>query len=172
LLGYPEDGECSGLGQSVEGDSTLVTLTYLEAIDSAQAIFSFGESAGYVTMSLLPIAGTSNDVLVSDAKMDLDSIGLHFVLIEVWNGDAIVDTVVGTWYHDAVYLVQAYLGAGEGMYQILYPRDGSANKDSVIVVDGRRPGDDSLVAKIRWHHINDASVYDSSYAFFLFSWGP
>ena len=55
-----------------------------------------------------------------------------------------------------------YFGACDGCYQILYPRGGTQNKDSVIVIDPSL-GNDSLVGKIVFYHGTTPAVYDSSY---------
>jgi len=62
-----------------------------------------------------------------------------------------------------------YFGACDGCYQILYPRSGTVNKDSVIIIDPSL-GNDSLVGKIIFYHGTTPSVYDSSYYYIDEPW--
>jgi hypothetical protein len=175
---YPTDGNANS-GMSVEGDSAFVTYVHSVAVDSAQAHFAFGTASPYLTMSLLPIAGADNVMLVSDEVMDLDSIGGHYVLIEVWDAGAVVDSMVGVWYHENyatlrdtltdihgdLYVLMAYLGACDDCYMQMYPKDGSPNKDSTLVFDPSL-GADSAVGKVVWMHSNTAGVYDTAYFYY------
>lgn len=62
-----------------------------------------------------------------------------------------------------------FFGACDGCYQILYPRSGTANKDSVIIIDPSL-GNDSLVGKVVFYHGTTPSVYDSSYFYIDEPW--
>lgn len=166
-------------GMSVEGDSAFVTYVHNIGADSAQAHFAFGTAAPYLTMSLLPIAGVTNVMLISDEVMDLDSIGGHHVLIEVYDDDVIIDSMIGVWYHENyatlydtltdihgdLYILMAYLGACDDCYMVLYPADGTANKDSTVMFDPSL-GADSAVGKVVWNHNNAADVYDTAYFYY------
>ena len=55
-----------------------------------------------------------------------------------------------------------YFGACDGCYQILFPTGGTANKDSIYIIDPSL-GNDSLVGKIEFLHGTVPTVYDSSY---------
>lgn len=65
-------------------------------------------------------------------------------------------------------MIAAYMGACDSCYQRLYPEGGTANKDSVIIIDPSL-GADSLVAKIVFIHGVTPSVYDTSY-FYIAPW--
>lgn len=184
LLFALQDVHGSGYGSSFEGDSTVVTYVHHVEVDSAHCRFAFGEAVPYDSAFLYPVAGVTNKMLIADDKLDLDSAGAHVVSIIVYDDDVVIDTTYGLWLHDVVtpvlidtlrYLsdmseaLAAYFGTCDECYQILYPRDGTANKDSVIIVDPSR-GADSLRGKIIWHHDNVAGVYDSSYFYFDEPW--
>lgn len=64
-------------------------------------------------------------------------------------------------------LVALYTGACDSCYQILYPRSGAANKDSVVVFDK----EDSKIAKVVFKHGTVPAVYDTSY-FYIAPWWP
>lgn len=68
-----------------------------------------------------------------------------------------------------VAALQYLFGACDSCYQRLYPEDGSANKDSVIVINPSL-GADSLVAKVWFKHSNVAAVYDTSFLFLAPWW--
>ena len=89
-----------GFGTSIEGDSTIVTVTLNNARDSAWVRFAYGGAAFYDSVKASPIAGTNNTNLKS-TKLNLDSVGSHYVEILTFTSDAVADTVVGTWYHAA-----------------------------------------------------------------------
>lgn len=62
-------------------------------------------------------------------------------------------------------LVALYTGACDSCYQILYPRSGATNKDSVVVFDK----DDTKIAKVVFMHGTVPSVYDTSY-YYIAPW--
>ena len=170
-------------GTSMEGDSTIVTYVHHLAADSAHARFAFGKSNPYDSAHLYPISGASNVILVADDKLDLDSVGTHLVTIRVWIGGAVADTSIGVWRHvdDALLLdtlryqtdmldaVAVFLGACDGCYMRMYPEGGTANKDSVVIIDPSM-GADSLRGKVVWYHGTTPSVYDSSYYYYDEPW--
>lgn len=174
--------EAGNYGMSTKGDSTIVTYTHHVNADSAHCAFRYGgkdlATNAYDSIFLYPVGGGVDGIhLIADDYLDLDSIGAHTVMITVFDGGAIIDTTFGVWVHDVanqdlndmIYDIVAYWGACDSCYQIMWPRDGSSNKDSMWVIDPSR-GDDSLVGMVRWHHSNVPSVYDSSYFYFDEPW--
>ena len=182
LVPMKREVSAGNYGSSSERDSTIVTYVHHVAADSAHARFAFGETAPYDSAFLYPIAGASNKMLLADDKLNLDSVGTHFVPILVWIGGAVADTTIGVWmHHDALLLdtlryqtdlldaVTVFLGACDGCYMRLYPEGGTANKDSVVIIDPSK-GNDSLRGKIVWYHGTSPSVYDSSYFYYDEPW--
>ena len=155
------------------------------------------EMVYYVQLTPI-FSGADSNILGAEIGDNLDSIGTHVVKIVYYepqnNGDSSFTS--GIWYHGADEAdfkygggddsVQAYLapgdstrlheiynivyfwGACDSCYQRMYPEGGTANKDSVIIIDPSQ-GADSLVAKIEYIHGVTASVVDTAY-FFLAPW--
>jgi len=171
---HVDDGVAGNYGMSTEGDSTIVTYTHHVAADSAHCAFRFGgdnlEVAAYDSVFLFPVGGGVDGIhLIADGKLDLDSIGMHNVMITVFDGGDIIDTTFGGWYHDgysattnayAANLV-GFFGACEGCIQRMFPFDGSPNKDSMWVYDPAL-GADSVIGRLIWNHSNSADVYDTA----------
>jgi len=186
-VGYVTAGN---YGSSVEGDSTVVAYTHHTEADSAHCAFIYGgkdaETNAYDSSFLYPVGGGTDGLhLIADNYLDLDSAGMHVVRIITFNGGAVIDTTYGGWFHDVVsptlldtlrthtvilQTFEAYWGTCDGCYTILYPRDGSANKDSAIVIDPSQTGSDTLRGKTVWFHNNVPGVYDSSYYYFSWPW--
>jgi hypothetical protein len=59
--------------------------------------------------------------------------------------------------------INYFWGACDSCYQILFPEDGSSNKDSAYVINPKEAGADTLVGRVLYHHSNVPSVYDSAY---------
>ena len=157
-------------GASTEGDSTIETNTHHVVDDSAHCAFRFGgknlETDAYDSAFLYPVGGGVDGLhLIADALLDLDSIGYHSVMITVFDGGAIIDTTYGGWCHDENNIMLGdlvgYFGACEGCYQRMFPFDGSPNKDSMWVIDATL-GNDSVIGRLLWHHVNVADVYDTA----------
>jgi hypothetical protein len=98
LLIADQIANAEGFGVSREGDSTIVTVNLNNARDSAWVRFAYGEGAFYDSVLASPLSGTSNTNLKS-TKLDLDSIGGHYVEILTFTSDAVAETVVGTHQH-------------------------------------------------------------------------
>ena len=98
LLLFATPAMAEGVGFSTEGDSTVVTVTLNNARDSAWVRFAFGEGSFYDSVKASPIAGSSNKNLKS-TKLDLDSLGGHYVEALTFTSDAVADTVIGQWFH-------------------------------------------------------------------------
>lgn len=62
-----------------------------------------------------------------------------------------------------------FWGACDLCYEIHFPADGTANKDSSYLIDPSLSGSDTLVAKVVFKHSNVADVADSSY-YYLNPW--
>jgi len=95
-----EVANAEGFGISREGDSTVVTVNLNNARDSAWVRFAYGGAAFYDSVRADPLSGTSNTNLKS-GKLDLDSIGSHYVEILTFTSDAVADTIIGTWFHQS-----------------------------------------------------------------------
>lgn len=64
---------------------------------------------------------------------------------------------------ETLVALSKYFGACDDCYQILYPEDGSLNKDSVFIIDPSLTGADTLIGLIIFQHSEEPSVYDTSY---------
>ena len=161
-------------GSSSESDSTIVTYTHHVVADSAHCAFRFGganlETDAYDSAFLYPVGGGVDGLhLIADALLDLDSTGMHTVMITVFDGGVVIDTSFGGWFHDAsnqgisveVGNLVGFFGACDGCYQRMFPFDGSANKDSMWVID-QSLGNDSVIGRLIWDHSNVADVYDTA----------
>jgi len=62
-----------------------------------------------------------------------------------------------------------FWGACDSCYTRHFPEDGSANKDSFYVIDGKRTEADSLLGKGEFRHSNEDDVADSTY-FYKYPW--
>ena len=88
-----------GSGQSVEGDSASVTITLNNPRDSVWLRFASPDDNFYDSVKAVPIAGTSNKILIAP-YLNLDSIGGHLIVAFTFTGDAVAETVVGQWLHE------------------------------------------------------------------------
>lgn len=163
-------------GSSTENDSTVVTYIHKTNADSAHCSFAFGQGDPYDSVFMYPVAGVTNTKLIADAKLDLDSIGAHHVMITVFDDDVIIDTVYGVWMHTddkirtgMMNQMVAFTGACDSCYIREYPEGGNPNKDSIIVINPAL-GDDSLVGKVLFLHGTIPGVYDTAFFYYAPWW--
>ena len=162
-------------------------LLFVLAVDTLPADFKppafWGEGVDSAKWFVTLVGGTHYDSTAGAARADCahydttftglsNDTGYIFTL-KLWDGSDSASSWVFYWpiLTTAIADIQAeldglvmYFGACDGCYQILYPRSGTANKDSVIIIDPSL-GNDSLVGKIVFYHGTTPSVYDSSYFF-------
>lgn len=88
-----------GSGESIEGDSSSVTITLNNARDSVWLRFASPDDNFYDSVKAVPLTGTSHKILIAP-YLNLDSIGGHLIVAFTFTGDAVAETVVGTWLHE------------------------------------------------------------------------
>ena len=147
-------------GEGVDSAKWFITLA-----DGSHWDSTAGAARAYCARYDTTITGLSNDTA-------------YLVTLRMWDGSDSASTWIFYWpiLTTAIADIQAeldglvmYFGACDGCYQILYPRSGTANKDSVIVIDPSL-GNDSLVGKIVFYHGTTQSVYDSTYYYIDEPW--
>lgn len=129
---------CTAKADSIQGDSSGVTVTLNNARDSVRVKFYYPDNRLEKTVSCYPIAdsSTASTFLRAQVPVSLDSTGCYDVIAESYTGGAIADTVLDQWCNFGAIVSEP--GTGFRTYPcslfVLQTTDSSATADVNVVI--------------------------------------